>query len=174
MLKLNIQLTNIMNNPASLSAMQLYAMVALRVLTGWYFLYQGIVKLLNPAWSALAFLKSTEGILSPAFQVLADNPMGLELVNFLNVWGLIAIGLGLITGTLARAASLSGALLVFLYYLAHPPTIEAQLMPGAEQALWVDKNLIFAMLLLVLYTLPTSHIIGLDRLIFNKSNTHGR
>lgn len=163
-----------MNNPFSLNTLQLYAMVGLRVLTGWYFLYEGIIKLLHPGWSAFGFLMSTEGVFSGFFHSLAENSVSLDVVNFLNIWGLIAIGIGLITGTLARIASLAGALLVFLYYLAHPPTIAAQLMPGSEQALWVDKNLIFTLLLIVLYAIPTSQVIGLDRLIFNKSNTHGR
>ncbi len=163
-----------MNNLTSYSALQLYAMVGLRVLTGWYFLYEGIIKLLHPGWSAFGFLMSTGGIFSNLFHALAENPTSLQVVNFLNIWGLIAVGIGLITGTLARIASLAGALLVFLYYLAHPPTVAAQLMPGSEQALWVDKNLIFTLLLIVLYAIPTSQVIGLDRLIFNQSNTHGR
>lgn len=164
-----------MNKSLQPNKLQLYSLVVVRVLLGWYFLYEGLVKLLNPNWSAIGFLKSSEGFLKNLFINMADNPTTLDIVNFLNVWGLIAIGLGLITGTFARLAAAFGALLVSLYYLAHPPTIEAQqLLFGSEQALWVDKNLIFTFLLIVLYAIPTSHVIGIDRLIFNKKNVYGR
>ncbi len=116
-----------MSNPTSLSAFQLYTLVGLCVLTGWYFLYEGIIKLFSPGWITFGFLMSTEGIFSNFFHSLAENLTPLEPVNFFNGWGLITIDIGLITVTLSRIASLSGALLVFLYYLAHPSTIEAQL-----------------------------------------------
>lgn len=158
-----------MNNQNQISPFQLYSLVIVRVLLGWYFLYEGVIKLLNPTWSAIGFLKSSEGIFKKFFSSLAANSSVLELVNFLNIWGLIAIGIGLITGAFSRLAAISGAVLVFMYYLAHPPTIEAQpVLIGSEQALWVDKNLIFAFVLIVLYVIPTSQIIGLDRLIFKK------
>jgi uncharacterized membrane protein YphA (DoxX/SURF4 family) len=33
-----------------------YLLTILRILVGWHFLYEGIVKLFNPSWSASAFL----------------------------------------------------------------------------------------------------------------------
>ena len=47
----------------------------------------------------------------------------LNAVDFLNTWGLIAIGLGLILGLFTRAAAISGAILLFVYYLNNPPLI---------------------------------------------------
>jgi thiosulfate dehydrogenase [quinone] large subunit len=164
---------NHMKNTFQANGWQLFFLVVVRVLLGWYFLYEGVIKLLNPNWTAFGFLKSSEGVLSNFFNQLADSSTALEIVNFMNVWGLIAIGLGLMTGTLGRLAAISGAILVFLYYLAHPATIEAQQLIGAGQALLVDKNLIFTVMLLVLFTIPTSYIIGFDRLIFKKK-VYGR
>ena len=40
---------------------QLSALVILRVLTGWYFLYEGVTKLLSPSWSAYGYLMDSKG-----------------------------------------------------------------------------------------------------------------
>jgi len=154
-----------------IQGIQLYSIVTVRVLLGWYFLYEGIVKLLTPNWSAFGFLKSSQGIFSSFFIDLADKPIAVDVINQLNIWGLIAIGLGLILGALSRLASISGAVLVLMYYLSNPPFIGAQqLVYSTEHTLWVDKNLIFVGILLIMYAFPTSHIIGVDRVLFNKKN----
>jgi len=157
-----------MNNPNQIRGAQLYSLLVVRVLIGWYFLYQGVIKLLNPNWSAYGFLKSAQGWFADGFSALADNPAVVDVINFMNVWGLVAIGLGLITGALSRVASLSGAVLVSLYYLSHPPLIGAEQALLTENVLWVDKNLIFIAILVVLYLFPTGHIVGLDRLMFHR------
>jgi thiosulfate dehydrogenase (quinone) large subunit len=61
-------------------------------------LYEGIVKLLSPDWSAWGYLMNSTGFLSGVFQGMAQNDALLSVVNFLNVWGLILIGLGLDAG----------------------------------------------------------------------------
>jgi thiosulfate dehydrogenase [quinone] large subunit len=109
---------------------------------------------------------------SSFFISLADNTFLLEVINHLNTYGLIAIGLGLILGFLARPAALAGILLVSLYYLSHPPLIDVkQFSPGSENVLWVNKNLIFIGVLFILYAFPTSCKIGIDRVLFNKKET---
>lgn len=157
-----------MNNPNQIRGAQLYSLLVVRVLIGWYFLYQGVIKLLNPNWSSYGFLKSAEGWFADGFSTLADNPVVVDVINEMNIWGLIAIGLGLITGALSRVASLSGVVLVSLYYLSHPPLIGVHQALLTENVLWVDKNLIFIAILVVLYLFPTGHIVGLDRLLFHR------
>ena len=164
----NIVISFFMNNPNEIQGAQLYSLIVVRVLMGWYFLYEGIIKLLNPNWSSYGFLKSSQGWLTNVFVSWADNPAAVGAINFMNVWGLIAIGLGLITGTLSRMASLSGAVLVSLYYLSYPPLIGAEQAMLTENVMWVDKNLIFIGILVVLYLFPTGHIVGLDRIMFNR------
>ena len=70
--------------------------VILRMLIGWHFLYEGISKLIHPAWSSLAFLAESKWILAGVAQWITSNQEVLNTVDFLNTWGLIAIGLGLI------------------------------------------------------------------------------
>ena len=41
---------------SKLSTFQLVVVTLLRIAIGWHFLYEGVVKLLNPNWSSAAFL----------------------------------------------------------------------------------------------------------------------
>ncbi|MBK3518805.1 DoxX family membrane protein [Carboxylicivirga marina] len=158
-----------MNLPQQLNTSQLYSLVVVRVLLGWYLLYEGLAKLFSPYWSAFGYLKSSQGFLSDFFTSLADNSQAIEVINFLNIWGLIAIGLALILGILGRFSTLMGVLLLSLYYLAHPPLLHVnEVLVTNENTLWVDKNLIFIAVLLVLYLFPTSKEVGFDRFIYRK------
>ena len=145
---------------------QLSVLVLLRMLIGWHFLYEGVVKLYNPDWSAGGFLMDSKWIFADYFQSLAINPQVLEIVDLMNIWGLIAIGLGLMLGLFSRAAAMGGIVLLSLYYLSHPPFVGLQYaLPAEGSYLIVNKNLIEIFALAVLFAFPTSSIIGLDRLI---------
>lgn len=103
------------------------------------------------------------------FRTLASDPSVLAVVDFLNVWGLIAIGLGLITGCLTRVALVSGMILLGFYYLSHPPGVAVRYATPSEGSyLWVNKNLIQVAALFVLYHFPTERIYGIDRFIFGR------
>ncbi len=157
---------------SNLNLSQLYGLLCLRVLMGWYFLYEGVVKFLDPDWSAFAYLKNSLGALSNIWSALADNASLLNIIDFLNTWGLIAIGLGLLLGFLSKVASVSGIILVMLYYLSYPPTVASQnFQLTGDHVLWVDKNLIFAVVLLVLSFFPTSQFIGIDRVLFKQKDS---
>ncbi len=146
---------------------QLSMLVTLRVLIGWHFLYEGFTKLANPDWSSIGFLLDSKGPFAGLFQGLANSPDMLNAVDFLNVYGLIAIGLGLILGAFTRPALIAGMVLLAFYYLSHPPFVGiTYAMPTEGKYLWVNKNLIELIALGVLYVFPTSRIIGMDRLFF--------
>jgi len=148
---------------------QLTALVLLRVLIGWHFLYEGLVKLFNPYWTSAGYLLDSKWIFSGLFTSIVASPTALKIVDFLNVWGLIAIGVGLMVGCLARAAGIAGIVLLVFYYLCNPPFIGYTYTAPAEGSyLIVNKNLIEMCALFVLIIFPTSKIIGLDRLIFRK------
>jgi len=93
----------------------------LRMAVGWHFLYEGCIKLFAGNWSAGAYLSNTYGLFSEFYHWLAVSPERLSVVDFLNIWGLILIGLALFCGLLVRWASLGGATLLVLYYFAYPP-----------------------------------------------------
>lgn len=149
---------------------QLFWLVALRVTIGWHFLYEGLAKLTNPNWSSVGFLLDSEGHLSGFFLSLASNPDLLYWADLLNIWGLIAIGVGLILGLFSRIAIASGILLLTMYYFSHPPFVGlSYAMPTEGSYLIVNKVLIEMMAMIVLLLFPSSRRIGIDRLIFSKN-----
>lgn len=143
---------------------QSWALVALRMFVGWHLLYEGVVKLWNPGWSAGGYLMDSEGPFAELFYKMAANPSVLAVVDILNVWGLILIGLALILGVFTRWALIGGILLIGLYYLSHPALIGVKYaMPTEGSYLLVNKNLIEIAAMIVLLYFPSSHIVGLDR-----------
>lgn len=150
---------------------QLVALVSLRMLIGWHFLYEGVAKLTNPYWTSAGYLQEAKGWFAEHFIELANNPGALALVDNLNQWGLLLIGLALLVGVFSRTAALFGAVMLALYYLAAPPFPTLQYAMPAEGAyLIVNKILIELAALLVVFAFPTANRIGLDRLLFRKRN----
>ena len=157
-----------MKNKRNYSNLQLTTLVVLRFLIGWHILYEGIAKLLNPAWSSIGFLQQSQGLLSGFAKWVISNPTVLGVVDFLNTWGLIAIGLGLILGLFSRIAAVAGAALLFVYYLNTPPVIGVEyILPTDGNYLLVDKTLIESVALVALALFPTSQLFGLDVFRFN-------
>ena len=146
---------------------QLVALVSLRMLIGWHFLYEGVAKLTNPYWTSAGYLQESQGWFSEMFTDLANSPGALALADNLNQWGLLLIGLALLVGVFSRTAALAGVVMLALYYLAAPPfpTLEYA-MPAEGSYLIVNKVLVELAALLVVMAFPTAHRIGLDRLLF--------
>ena len=148
------------------SRLQVTALVALRFAIGWHFFYEGMSKAANAYWTSAGYLDQSQGFLSGWFVDLASSPSTLALVDFLNVWGLILVGLGLMLGTLTRTATFFGIIMLALYYLAAPPWPGFVYSIPAEGAyLIINKTLIELCALFVTLFFPTGHIIGLDRLV---------
>jgi thiosulfate dehydrogenase [quinone] large subunit len=154
------------------SNLQLTALVILRMLIGWHLLYEGISKVINPYWTSAAYLSESKWIFSGLFTSIVANPTALKIVDFMNEWGLILIGLALIAGLLTRAATIAGIVLLCLYYVANPPFLGYQYsMPTEGSYLIVNKTLIEAAALFVLAFLPTGEKVGLDIFLCRKSVT---
>jgi thiosulfate dehydrogenase (quinone) large subunit len=148
------------------SKTQLTMLVLLRLVIGWHFFYEGMVKVLNPSWTAKAYLLDSGGFARPFFVWIANNPGLLAINDVLNAWILTLVGFFLLLGVLVRPAALAGLALLALYYLSHPP------FPGIEYLFPVDgsyfiinKTLIELVALGVALSFPTAHIFGLERII---------
>ena len=123
----------------------------LRMAIGWHFLYEGLSKILQGNWTASGFLLNTSGPFSGFYHSIASSPAILQVSDFLNMYGLLLIGLALSIGLFSRVASLTGALLLTLYYFAYPP-FGSPLMNTAEGHLFiVDRLFIEAAALLFLF-----------------------
>ncbi len=150
---------------------KVFWITALRVLIGWHFLYEGMVKLVNPNWSSVGYLLDSEGIFKGFFTWLASSESMLAVVDFVNIWGLILIGLALILGLFEKPALWGGIVLLALYYLSHPPFVGLKYgLPTEGSYLIVNKVLIELVAMVVLLLFPTAHRIGLERIIFRKKN----
>ena len=161
----------IMKDTKTFTTLQLTTLVVLRFLIGWHILYEGLSKLLNPVWSSAGFLGESKWILSGFSEWVISNSSVLNAVDFLNTWGLIAIGAGLILGLFARAAAVSGALLLLMYYFNNPPLIGMEYsLPTEGNYLIVSKTLIEAVALFVLALFPTSPVAGLDLFVSRLKN----
>lgn len=153
------------------SKWQLTWLVALRVIIGWHFLYEGMVKVVNPNWSSVGYLLDSSGIFKGMFYSIAANPNILNIADFMNMWGLIAIGLGLILGIFTRVALWTGIVLLGFYYLSHPPCIGLSYsMPMEGSYLFVNKVLIELLAMVVLLVFPTGQQIGIDRFLCKQKN----
>lgn len=149
---------------------QTFLLVALRLIIGWYFLYEGVVKIANPDWSSASYLMDSKGFMAGFFNNLAVNENAVVIVDFLNKWGLTFIGLGLIIGLFTQLALFFGMLLLVFYYLSHPPlAAAAYIMPQEGSYLWVNKTLIEIFTMALLLAFPTGTIFGIDRLLRKKS-----
>ena len=135
----------------------------LRVVVGWHFLYEGIAKLIANEWSSGGYLSDTRGFMSGFYHWIASSPLRLEVVDYLNIWGLIFIGLGLFVGLCTRWASLAASLLLFLYYFAYPP-FGVSLLGGDGTLFIVDKIMIEAVVMLfIFFSKDTGY--GLDAIV---------
>ena len=121
-----------------------------RVAIGWHFLYEGVSKLAVGSWSAAGYLSNSTGPFSAFYQWMGNSEGLMNIVDPANIIGLILIGLGLFIGLAIRTSSISGIILLMLYYFAYPP-FGSSLLGLAEGNLYiVNKNLIEALALIVL------------------------
>jgi uncharacterized membrane protein YphA (DoxX/SURF4 family) len=135
------------------STTQMGVLSLLRMAIGWHLLSEGLAKLLDGGWTAREYLAAADGPLAGVFRWMAETPAVLSTVDFLNVWGQVAIGLGLMLGLLTQVACVAGAILLAFYYVAYPP------------AYLVSPVLVEMLALVGLTTVPTGRAFGLDRLI---------
>jgi thiosulfate dehydrogenase [quinone] large subunit len=150
----------------ALSGLQMTTIDVLRLMIGWHFLYEGLSKLTTPGWSASGYLLQSRGPFASFFRWMASDPGLLANVNLMNKWGLTAIGLGLILGCFTRLASLSGLVVILLFYLCNPPFVGLYYsIPTEGSYLVVNKNLVEAAALAVIFATGSGRAAGLDRII---------
>jgi len=146
------------------------SIVLLRILIGWHFLYEGIIKLYNPDWTSMGYLASAQGPLKPVFTALTNESM-IGWVDGLNMAALIIVGLTFTLGFFEKTGAFIGMGLLALYYLAHPsfPWLTEVKVEGSYW--FVNKNLIELAACMIIFYYPTARYFGLERLFGNKKNT---
>lgn len=138
------------------------AIFFLRIVMGWAFFQGGIVKVLNPNWTAAGFLANTpEGNpFTALWLTLAGNPT----IDFLNAWGLTLVGLALLLGVGVRFAAFWGAVMMIFYWAAG---LTGGLFAGLPVAhgWFIDDHIVYALILFGLGAFGAGRILGLDQYI---------
>ena len=168
-----------MNNRTSLSNPQQIALILLRTLIGWHFLYEGYYKFALPgwgadgtrlgAWTSAGYLKSATGPLSTLFQRLSESGWVGFMDRTVKI-SLVLIGVSLMLGLFTRLGCWGALSLLLLFYLLMVPLTGMQ-QPGSEGAyLIVNKTLIEAAAVVALLTFNTGAIAGLDLWFANRKD----
>lgn len=127
----------------------------LRLGLGGMYVYAGLSKLLTPGWSAAGYLNSAQS-LGGLYHWLA-SPGILPVINFMNQWGLLLLGISLILGLFIRVSTILGSVLMVLYYIPilHFPYV-------GKTAFLIDEHVIFILALLTLNAFRASRVYGLE------------
>jgi uncharacterized membrane protein YphA (DoxX/SURF4 family) len=141
------------------------SLTVLRIVIGWHFLYEGLVKIINPAWTARPFLEGSRWIFGDLFRWMASGNTGMWIIDSINAYGLTIIGIALILGLFTRVALWSGVSLLLLYYIAYPPFGGFSYgAPSEGSYLIVNKNFVELIAMIVLSFLDSGKYYGLDML----------
>jgi thiosulfate dehydrogenase (quinone) large subunit len=156
-----------------MTRLQQVALVLLRTLIGWHFLYEGYFKILRPAWgrdgaplqpfSAAGYLRNVSGPFADIFRTLADPAWAPWIDNGVAI-ALLVAGLLLMLGLLTQLGCVLAFGLLLVFYLSAVP-LDGLPQPRTEGTyLIVNKNLIEAAAVGVLFAFRTGRIAGLDAL----------
>lgn len=132
-----------------------FSLFLLRLALGWLMFYAGITKVIDPAWSAAGYLKGANTF--PGFYQWILAPGILPVVDFINEWGLVLLGLSLILGVGVRLSSTLGAALMLLYYF---PALKFP-YPNPHSYI-VDEHIIYALVLLFFAVVRAGRVWGLE------------
>ena len=97
------------NPRESLSGLQSFFLLFLRVVIGWHFLYEGVVKIGSEGWTAAGYLRNVPGPFAGIFETMISSPAMATFVDAVMKYGLTAIGLLLILGLFTRVAAIGAA-----------------------------------------------------------------
>jgi uncharacterized membrane protein YphA (DoxX/SURF4 family) len=138
----------------------------IRIVIGWHFLYEGVTKIIAEGWSSAPYLAGSKWIFAPVFNSMAGHPGMVAVVDFINIWGMTLVGLGLILGLLTRWASIGGSIMLFFYFVAYPPVPGYMMgVPMEGSYLWVNKTLIEFFVVLAFVFVSSEYQFSIDRLI---------
>ena len=132
-----------------------FAVVSLRLVTGWIFFYSGITKVLDPEWTASGYLMHAIPEGNP-FMGIWSMLAGMPLVDILFQWGLTLVGLGLLLGAFTTWNAFWGSVMMLLIWASSLPL---------ENGFLIDEHIVYIAVLIGLSALHAGSIVGLDRVL---------
>ena len=165
---------NQMTNDTTHRPVQQVALIALRTVIGWHFLYEAYYKIVSsPAWSpagtplvrwtSAGYLRGASGPLAWLFQRMVNAGWTPWIDRAVKI-GLLLIGLSLILGLFTRVGSWGALLFLSMVSLLYLPTIGVPQANNEGTYLIVNKTLIEAAAVCDLLVFNTGAIAGLDLL----------
>lgn len=157
----------------ALSPTSQVALIVLRTLIGWHFLYEGYFKLVLPAWmsdgshrglwSSASYLSGVTGPIGHLLQVWFSAGLG-PAIDIAVIAALCAIGFSLMLGLFTELGCYGALAMLALFYVTALP-LDGFAHAGAEgNYLIVNMNLIEAAAVAVVWSFRTSRIAGVDQL----------
>ncbi|HEV8202864.1 MAG TPA: hypothetical protein VGP98_01430 [Pyrinomonadaceae bacterium] len=156
---------------------QSVALIVLRTLIGWHFLYEAYFKIMSPAWSrsggpltpwsSAGYLQGASGPLGGIFHRLVNAGWTVWLDRGVKV-ALLVSGLSVILGLFTRVGLWLGLAMLALFYLLYVPTLGIPQPNNEGTYLIVNKTLIEAAAVAVLLMFDTGRIAGLDLFLRRK------
>lgn len=150
---------------------QSIALIVLRTLIGWHFLYEAYFKIMSPAWSrggapltpwtSAGYLQGSSGPLAGIFHRLVNAGWTVWLDRGVKIT-LLVIGVSLILGIFTRVGLWLALVMLCLFYLLYVPTLGIPQPNNEGTYLIVNKTLIEAAAVAVLLMFDTGRIAGLD------------
>ena len=130
----------------------------LRLAIGGFFLFSVFSKFSTPGgWTAAAYLSHASGPFAAWCQALAGN----SVVDGLNVYGQLLIGLGFVFGAFLRPASFFAAVLMVLYYFANFSVNTAKGL--------IDEHVIYFFIFALYFYSGFGHTFGIDGILSKQS-----
>lgn len=156
------------------STVQKVALIVLRTVIGWHFLYEAYFKIVAPSWSpngtplqpwtSAGYLKGASGPLAGLFQRLINSGWQVWIDRSVKV-ALLLIGLSLILGLFTRVGLWAALILLSVFYLLYIPTTGVPQPNNEGTYLIVNKTLIEATAVIVLLVFHTGKIAGIDSVL---------
>ncbi len=128
----------------------------LRLTLAWIFLYSSISKIIANDWTSANFLKEAS-TLKPLFDWFA-SPQNIGWVDFLNIYGQLALGIALLLGIFLPVAAIGGVAMMTLYYLAQ---LHFPYVGRGTLFLLIDDHVIYSLCLLLLWKVDAGRYLGL-------------
>jgi thiosulfate dehydrogenase [quinone] large subunit len=123
--------------------------ILLRLVTGGVFLEAGLHKIIE-GFSAAGYLANGTG---PFASWFASMVPAADVLSVLVIVSETLIGIALIFGVFVRLASLSGAVMMLLYYLPYLPPANS----------WIDEHIILIFVFVVIIFSGSGYFFGIDR-----------
>jgi len=118
--------------------------------------YAGLIKIIDPSWSAAGYLQNAKTF-AGLYHILL-NPTVLPIINLLNEWALLLLGVSMILGVAVRLSGTLGAILMVFYYF---PVLNFPYI--APYSFLIDEHIIYALVSLHLAIHRAGRVWGVEK-----------